>query len=107
MRKTPLPRHHPAYSYPGLYRDLYGGMTDIGAIIKDAWVLGLLDESEDGRGWPLAKIRELHARVEAAWAPYEHQANRLPPVLRDRYLRIHEAAAVRSRDRGWAAGHFG
>ena len=101
MGRPVTPRHHPDYRYPGLHDDLFGGMTDIGAIIRDAWVLGVLPETQDCRGWPLARIRQLHAQVDAAWAPYQHQVSRLPPALRARYMRIHTEHTRRGREQGW------
>jgi len=100
MSRPLTPRHDPAYRYPGLQADLYGGMTDIGAIIRDAWVLGVLPEGQDCRGWTLAQIRDLHRRVSAAWAPYGHHYSALPPALRARYLRIQEQATRHGRERG-------
>jgi hypothetical protein len=101
MGRSVTPRHHPDYRYPGLRGDLHGGMTDIGAIIRDAWVLGVLPETQDCRGWPLADIRRLHAQVDAAWAPYQHRVSCLPPALRARYVRIHAEHTRHGRERGW------
>ena len=32
-------------AYVGIHADIHGGMTDIGRMIRDAWVLGLLPET--------------------------------------------------------------
>ena len=45
--------------YMGIHEDTYGGMTPAGALIKDAWVLGILPESEDGKGWGHAQMLAL------------------------------------------------
>ena len=43
--------------YPGIDKDRYGGMTDIGRIIRDAWVFGLIPETETGIGWTYSRVR--------------------------------------------------
>lgn len=101
MGRPVTPRHDPAYRYPGLPDDLYGGMTDIGVIIRDAWVLGVLPESQNCRGWTLAELRALRARVARAWAAHGDSFVTLPAALKQRYLRIHEAATRRGREHGW------
>lgn len=101
MGRSITPRHHPDYRYPGLPGDLHGGMTDIGAIIRDAWVLGLLPETQDCRGWTLAQVRALGERVEQAWARHGHSFHALPAALQQRYLRIQESATRRAREHGW------
>ena len=87
--------------YPGIHQDIFGGMTDIGAIIKDAWALGILPETETCEGWPYTRFQDLYDRVARAWEPYGHLASRLPPELCERYLRIHAQAVRRAREMGW------
>jgi hypothetical protein len=89
--------------YRGLYDDIYGGMTDIGRIIKDAWVFGLLSEDETCAGWSYGRIQELHDKVYAAWEPHGHLVSRLPAELRERHQRIYAAATARARAAGWTA----
>ena len=89
--------------YPGIHRDVYGGMTDLGRIIRDAWVLGVLAESETGEGWDRAQFDDLYAKVHAAWEPYGHLASRLPPELRARHERIYNEAVKTAKDMGWSA----
>ncbi len=93
MRASPI--------YPGIHDDMFGGMTDIGGIIKDAWALGLLAETETCKGWPYTRIQALYDQVSQAWEPYGHSINRLPPELRERYLRIQAQAVNRARELGW------
>jgi hypothetical protein len=90
-----------ARKYPGIHDDAFGGMTDLGRIIREAWVFGLLPESEDCRGWDRPRFDELYSRVSAAWAPYGHLASRLPDELRARHERIFEEAVCRARELGW------
>lgn len=88
--------------YPGIHNDRFGGMTDIGRIIRDAWVFGLLPETETCEGWDYGRIESLYDRVHTAWAPYGHLASRLPPELRARHERIYAAALQRARELGWS-----
>ncbi|MDA8421505.1 MAG: hypothetical protein M0039_09665 [Pseudomonadota bacterium] len=88
--------------YPGIHEDSFGGMTDLGRIIRDAWVFGILPESETCQGWVRSRFDELYARVHEAWAPYGHLASRLPPDLRLRHERIHAEAIRRAQELGWS-----
>lgn len=88
--------------YPGICHDRYGGMSDLGRIIRDAWVFGLLPESETCQGWVRAQFDELYAKVHAAWEPYGHLVSRLPTDLRARHERIYVEAVRLARDLGWS-----
>lgn len=87
--------------YVGIHQDLYGGLTQLGNIIRDAWVFGLLPESEGCRGWTLGQLEALYDRVSRAWEPYGHLVSRLPPELRARHERIYAEAVARARELGW------
>ncbi len=89
--------------YPGIHRDHFGGMTDVGRIIRDAWVFGLLPESETCEGWARAQFDELYAQVHVAWGPYGHLVSHLPPELRARHERIYAAAMQHALDLGWSS----
>jgi len=89
-------------SYPGIDQDRYGGMSDVGNIIRDAWVFGLIPESETCAGWDHGRLDQLYARVHEAWAPYGHLVSRLPPDLRERHERIFGEAVRRARELGWS-----
>jgi hypothetical protein len=56
--------------YVGIDKDVNGGMTTIGKIIRDAWVFGLLDEAETCEGWNLAGIDSLLDKVTKEWDKY-------------------------------------
>ena len=45
--------------YCGIHNDKYGGMTSIGSIVKDAWLFGLLPETESCEGWTNAQFEKL------------------------------------------------
>jgi hypothetical protein len=89
--------------YPGIDNDHYGGMTPIGHIIRDAWVFGLIPETETCANWTHNRLEQLYDRVAAAWEPYGHLASRLPEELRARHERIYAEAVRRARELGWSA----
>jgi hypothetical protein len=77
-------------------------MTDLGRMIRDAWVFGILPETETCAGWERPQFDELYAKVHAAWGPYGHLVSRLPSGLRARHERIYNAAVRRARELGWS-----
>ncbi len=88
-------------TYVGIYDDEFGGMTYIGGIIKDGWIFGLIPESETGTGWTPAMLEALADKVQVAWGQYQHSVRLLPPDIRARHERIHQAAIERARQAGW------
>ena len=90
-------------TYPGVLDDGNAGMTDLGRLVRDAWVFGLLPETETCRGWSASQMQALYEKVHAAWEPYAHLPSRLPEELRERHERIHAEAMARARDSGWDA----
>jgi hypothetical protein len=88
--------------YAGLRAEPYGGMSPTGNIIRDAWVFGLLPETEDCAGWTQQGIEALYDKVSNAWGPYGHLASNLPPELRERHARIYAAAVEHARRSGWS-----
>jgi hypothetical protein len=88
--------------YVGVDKDIYGGMTTIGKIIRDAWVFGLLPETETCEGWNLAGIDALLQKVNAEWDKYGCLVSHLPPELAARHRQIHDAAIARARAAGWS-----
>jgi hypothetical protein len=76
-------------------------MTPTGNIIRDAWVFGIIPETETCAGWNMQRIEALYDHVAAAWQPYGHLASRLPPELRERHACIYAAAVERARAAGW------
>ncbi len=77
--------------YPGIDHDQHGGMTDIGRIIRDAWLAG----------WSYAQIDQLYDQVTAAWHAYGHLVSNLPDDLRARHTKIYARAVKLARDHGW------
>jgi hypothetical protein len=89
-------------TYVGLDADYFGGMTPTGTVIRDAFVFGLLPETETCVGWTYGRIEELYDRVSKAWEPYGNLASLLPEDLRKRHERIFGDAIARARALGWA-----
>jgi hypothetical protein len=88
-------------SYEGIDQDPTGAMNPTGNIIRDAWVFGLIPETETCAGWSLGSIQDLYEKVSRAWEPYAHIPSRLPPELLERHQRIYAAAVERARELGW------
>lgn len=88
--------------YVGIDNDLYGGMTTIGKIIRDAWVFDLLPTSETCAGWNLAGIDALLQKVNNEWDKYGCLVSLLPEELRQRHEKIHGEAIARAKAAGWS-----
>lgn len=89
-------------TYIGIDKDLNGGMTTIGKIIRDAWVFKLIPETETCEGWNLAGIDALLDKVNAEWDKYGCLASRLPAELYERHKKFHDAAIANAKAAGWA-----
>jgi len=89
--------------YEGIDKDVFGGMSPNGTLIRDAWVFGLLPETETCAGWTPDQFQVLYDRVHLAWEPYGHLVSKLPSDLAERHQRIHGAAIARARELGWSA----
>ncbi|MBC8493917.1 MAG: hypothetical protein ISR74_05820 [Candidatus Thioglobus sp.] len=89
-------------TYVGINNEINGGMTTIGKVIRDAWVFGLLDESETCEGWNLAGIDALLQKVNAEWDKYGCMVSYLPPELAERHSRIHDHAIQCAKESGWS-----
>jgi hypothetical protein len=85
----------------GARSDRDGGLTDIGRIVLDAWVFGILPETDDCAGWDASRIDQLYARVSEAWEPYGRLPSRLPPALRQRHTHLYAQAVQQAREQGW------
>ena len=87
--------------YMGINNDPQGAMNPTGNIIRDAWVFGIIPETETCEGWLPQGIDSLYDKVTAAWEPYGHLVSCLPPELRERHQRIYDEAVRSARDKGW------
>ena len=90
-------------TYVGVDHDEKGGMTHIGRIVRDAWVFGILPETETCAGWDAARMQNLYEQVYAAWEPYAHLPSLLPEDLRARHAKLYAAAIETARLQGWDA----
>lgn len=88
-------------TYAGIDKDPAGAMNPTGNIIRDAWVFGLIPESETCGGWSEGQISNLYEQVWVEWGKYGHLVSGLPPDLRQRHQRIYDAAIARARGMGW------
>lgn len=87
--------------YVGVDKDIHGGMTSIGKMIRDAWVFGLIPETETCEGWNLAGIDALLQKVNAEWDKYGCLVSHLPEELAERHSRIHGEAIAKAKAAGW------
>jgi hypothetical protein len=87
--------------YIGINNDLFGGMTTIGKIIRDAWVFELIPETETCEGWNFAGIDALLDKVNKEWDKYGCLVSHLPEELFERHKRIHSDAVKKAREMGW------
>lgn len=88
-------------TYVGVDQDDFCGMTRIGTLIRDAYVFGILPESETCAGWTMERLQVVYDAVAAAWEPYGHLPSRLPDDLRERHQRIHGEALRKAKEQGW------
>ena len=87
-------------SYAGFHHDKHG-ITQLGRIVLDAWLFGLVPESEDCAGWNLGRMQGLMERVQAEWDKYGNLPSRLPPELARRHAELYDRAMLDARDKGW------
>lgn len=87
-------------TYEGVHNESHG-MTPTANIIRDAWVFGLIPETETCKGWGMQRIEDLYSRVSNAWEPYGHLVSRLPQELAEKHRRIYDAAIAEARRKGW------
>ena len=89
-------------SYVGINNEINGGMTNIGKIIRDAQVFGLIDDAETCEGWNIAAFNNLLDKVNVEWDKYGCMVSNLPEALFERHQMIHGAALEKARDSGWS-----
>lgn len=89
-------------TYVGINNDLNGGMTSIGKIIRDAWVFGIIPDTETCEGWNLAGVDSLLDKVNKEWDKYGCLVSHLPPELFERHQKIHGDAISHAKSDGWS-----
>jgi hypothetical protein len=92
-------------TYVGIDEDMFGGMTTIGKTIRDAWVFGLIPETETAKGWNFAGINALLQKVNTEWDKYGCLVSSLPEELFQKHQKIHNEAVEKAREKGWS-GEF-
>jgi len=91
----------PIKKYVGVHKDLLGGMTNTGKIIRDAWIFGLIPETQTCEGWLFQGIQDLWEKTNTEWEKYDFLVSNLPPEIRERFERIQSDAITRARKAGW------
>lgn len=87
--------------YIGIDKDPLGAMNTTGNIIRDAWLFGLIPETETCEGWTVQGVQVLYEQVTQEWGKYGHMVSNLPPELTLRHRKIYDAAIARARELGW------
>jgi len=90
--------------YVGIDNEDNCGMTPIGRIIRDAWVFGLIEETETCERWNFAGIDALYDKVNIEWDKYGCLVSNLPPELLEKHQRIHGKAMEDAKAAGWNGG---
>ena len=88
-------------TYMGIDKDPKGAMNPTGNIIRDAWVFGLIPETETCEGWSTQRVDALYDQVSTEWDKYGHMVSNLPPELAAKHRQIYDAAVARAREEGW------
>ena len=86
--------------YVGFFQDSHG-LTQLGRVVLDAWVFGLIPETEDCAGWDIGRMQALTQRVDAEWDKYGNLPSRLPPPLRERHAALYARMVEEARRKGW------
>jgi len=89
--------------YCGIDQDKNAGLTHLGRIVIDAWVFGILPETETCRGWSTSQMQNLYEKVHTAWEDYAHLPSRLPPELQQRHTLLYEQRILAAKRAGWDA----
>ena len=79
-------------------------MTYLGGLVKDAWIFGLLPETQTCQGWTHGAMEALGVKVQAEWEKHGFKVNDLPEAIRLAHERIHAEAIIRARAQGWDPG---
>lgn len=87
-------------TYPGLDNDKHG-LTQLGRIVLDGRLFGLIPEEENCAGWPIGRMQDLMERVQNEWDKYANLPSRLPSGLLKRHGELYERAIRTARARGW------
>jgi hypothetical protein len=87
-------------TYCGFNNDKHG-ITQLGRIVLDGWLFGLIPETEDCTGWSVGRMQVLMEQVQAEWDKYGNLPSRLPSELRQRHGDLYDRAMHAARAKGW------
>lgn len=87
-------------TYAGFNNDKHG-ITQLGRIVLDSWLFGLIPETEDCAGWNLARMQGLMEKVQGEWDKVGGLPSRLPEDLRRRHAELYGRAVTAARAKGW------
>lgn len=87
--------------YVGINNEINGAMTDTAKIIRDAWVFGIIPETETCEGWLAGGIEDLWRKVDAEWEKYGFLVSNLPDDIREKFMRIQAEAVEKAKAAGW------
>ncbi|MBI5938269.1 MAG: hypothetical protein HY850_10520 [Betaproteobacteria bacterium] len=86
--------------YVGFHQDKHG-ITQLGRIVLDGWLFGLIPGSEDCAGWDIGRMQGLMEQVQREWDKFGNLPSRLPPDLRQRHAELYDKATQEARAKGW------
>ena len=98
-------RRLPDKRYVGILNDMFGGMTDTGKIVRDAWIFEIIPETETCEGWMVQGMQDLWDKVNAKWEDVGFLVSNLSPEVRERFDRIQTQAIERAKADGWNPEH--
>ena len=87
--------------YVGIDNEINGAMTDTAKIIRDAWIFGIIPETETCEGWLASGIEDLWRKVDAEWEKYGFLVSNLPEDIREKFMRIQTEAVDKAKVAGW------
>jgi len=87
-------------TYVGFHNDTHG-ITQLGRMVLDGWLFGLIPETEDCVGWDMGRMQALMDKVGVEWDKYANLPSRLPPELQQRHTEIYAKAMAKAREKGW------
>ncbi|MCP5279162.1 MAG: hypothetical protein H6935_12480 [Thiobacillus sp.] len=87
-------------TYCGFNNDKHG-ITQLGRIVLDGWLFGLIPETEDCTGWSVGRMQGLMEQVQDEWDKYSNLPSRLPDELRQRHADLYAKAIVTAKAKGW------
>ncbi|MGA0807992.1 MAG: hypothetical protein ACO3PI_02975 [Burkholderiaceae bacterium] len=88
--------------YAGFFEDAHG-ITQLGRVVLDAWVFGIIPREEDCKQWDLGRMQNLMQQVQEAWDAHGGLPSLLPPELGKEHAATYNWAMDRARSLGWSS----